>query len=253
MGNVKKNIVGIAVVAALGMVGAVGPAWGAPVDDGIMAGLKKDFPKLLAAETTAVPGLYELVIGKNIVYYFPANKTFFFGEMWKGGKSLTGETRAKWAEKITEMETKEMAPKLAALRAHLDDALKIGSGPTEVIEIIDPDCPYCRKMHTYWERNKDKVTRYVFLMPLPQLHPNAEAKTKYILGAKDKVAALNEVVSGKLDRGAVPASENGKLWQAQRAVLAKLGINGTPAYFVKGVFVSGADVRKIDSLLKNNH
>lgn len=27
----------------------------------------------------------------------------------------------------------------------LDKAIKIGTGPIKVVEVTDPDCPYCRK------------------------------------------------------------------------------------------------------------
>ena len=112
--------------------------------------LKKNFPNLRvdSIKESPIKGLYEIVAG-NQVFYFSPDGYLMFGELWsKDGKNLTAEMREKvLAEKVKSIP--------------LDKALKIGSGPRQVIEFTDPDCPYCRKVDELLAKRTD-VTRYVF-------------------------------------------------------------------------------------------
>jgi len=47
----------------------------------------------------------------------------------------------------------------------LEKAVKIGDGKKVVIEITDPDCPFCRTASEYFSKKTD-VIRYVFFAPL---------------------------------------------------------------------------------------
>ncbi len=206
------------------------------------ASLRQTFPKLMVGEVSESPidGLFEVISGDNILYYSPQTKHVIFGEIWAHtGKNIT--TAAK--DRIN-------AKKIAMYNPHLADAVKVGNGPNVVIEITDPDCPFCRKMNNYWQGRTD-VTRYVFLHPIPSLHPQAEAKVRYILSAKDKVKALHEVFSGAYDSKPLPAfKEDVRLSGIHLDLAAKSGINGTPAFFVNGSFVSGANIPLIEQNLK---
>jgi len=118
-----------------------------------------------------------------------------------------------------------------------------------VIEIVDPDCPYCRKMHDYFSKRTD-VTRYVFLMPLPQLHPAAKAHVDYILSSPNQIQAYDEVESGKYDNSPAPTIPlNAALISKQAALAAASGISGTPAFYINGFFVNGANVPSIEQHL----
>jgi len=203
--------------------------------------LKANFPKLTvdSIKPSPVKGLYEVVSGGNVLYYDPAGNHIIFGEVWSGqGKNLTADAR-----------TNIQTAKLDKIRPHFADAIKVGSGPSEVVEFIDPDCPFCRKMDTFW-RGRQDVTRYVFLMPLKQLHPQAEEKIAFILSSTDRGKALEDLVTGKYDDKALPAVEkNVKMIKAHADVVASAGIGGTPAYYINGVFVNGANMPIIEKLL----
>lgn len=206
----------------------------------VNATLKKSFPKL-AFETispTPINGMYEVIAGNNVFYIDPVSGHMIFGEMWSPtGVNITAAAKDRM-----------MSTKYAAIRLKLSAAIKIGSGPNEVIEISDPDCPFCRKMHDYWNKRTD-VTRYVFLMPLTQLHPQAKVKSDYILSSKNPAAALDEIASGKFDKTNLPTIVlNDARIKAQAESLIS-GINGTPAYFINGAFVNGANVPQIEKLL----
>ena len=141
-----------------------------------------------AVEKTPLEGIYEIVANKGsiVFYYAPKSELIIFGEIYdKNKKSLTQEKRDQLqAQKLTDIP--------------LDKAIKIGTGKNKVIEFTDPDCPYCRQAAEYF-KNKN-VTKYVYLIPIAQLHPKAEEKAKYILAAADKVKAYYEVMSGAKDK-----------------------------------------------------
>ncbi len=131
----------------------------------------------------------------------------------------------------------------------LDEAIRIGTGSKAVIEISDPDCRFSRRMARYWDMRKD-VTRYIFLIALKN-HPEAAQKVRYILCASDKAAAYREAFSGGLDFGENldgQCNDHG-LPDKHGKMAAKLGVIGTPTYFVRGVRVDGAKVKEIERIL----
>jgi len=200
--------------------------------------LKKNFPNLRvdSVKESPIKGLYEIVAG-NQVFYFSPDGYLMFGELWsKDGKNLTAEMR----EKVLSEKVKSIP---------LDKALKIGSGPRQVIEFTDPDCPYCRKVDEFLARRTD-VTRYVFFFPLRQIHPDAEKKARYILSQKDREKAFREVVSGALDGKPAPESvHQDAMLEEMEQVAKSVGVRGTPALWIDGTVVNGADIPRITALL----
>jgi len=195
-----------------------------------------------SVEKTPIDGIYEIVAGKGniIFYYVPKNELIIFGEIYdKNKKSLTQEKR----DQIQAGKIKDIP---------LDKAIIIGTGKNKVIEFSDPDCPYCRKAALYF---KDKnVTKYVYLIPIPQLHPKAEEKTKYILAAGDRAKAYYEVMSGAKDKDDLSnqkvSKEANDLYQYQQNIGSRVGINGTPVFWINGKYVPGANMKMFDALLE---
>ena len=194
-----------------------------------------------AVEKTPIEGIYEIVANKGgiIFYYAPKSGLIIFGEIYdKNKKSLTQEKHDQLqASKLTDIP--------------LDKAIKIGTGKNKVIEFTDPDCPYCRQAAEYF-KNKN-VTKYVYLIPITQLHPKAEEKAKYILAAEDKVKAYYEVMSGAKDKDDLSSQKISKevndMYQAQQSIGNKIGITGTPAFWINGKYVPGANIKMFDTLL----
>jgi thiol:disulfide interchange protein DsbC len=204
--------------------------------------LNSIYPKLTYASISPSPvkGLCEVVAGNNVLYFDPTSKHLLFGEMWSPqGANVTSAAKGK-----------VMAAKYGIFKDHLQEAIRIGSGPNEVIEIIDPDCPYCRAMASTWKERTD-VTRYVFFMPLKTIHPDAESHIAYILFASDQARALDEVEAGKLDgtkKTDLTPSAITRI-KAHTDITSKLGLGGVPAYFINKQFVIGADRPAIQKLL----
>jgi thiol:disulfide interchange protein DsbC len=187
---------------------------------------------------TAVTGLYEIVSEGRIAYYAPGPEYLITGSLiTTEGKNLTEER----AVEIMARNLKETP---------LEKALKIGAGPHTVIEITDPDCSYCRKASTFLSARND-VTRHVFFFPL-SIHPNAEAKIRYIFCAADRALAYEEAMAGKLDDMKFKPCEDAavaELIKAHKEIGARIGVTGTPLFLIDGQVIEGADIPRMEKIL----
>lgn len=187
---------------------------------------------------TDIPGLYEVVSDGNIFYFHLKTNSLFLGEIVRNNKSLTAERRDGFLS-------------LLAQSLPLEKALKVGNGKNTVVEFTDPDCPFCRKAHSFLSGRTD-VTRYVFLFPLP-IHKDAPKKSRAILCAADPAKAFGESLSGKMDAEfALPEGCEAKanpLLEEHLRWGKKMGVRGTPAFWINGVGVVGADIERIKALL----
>lgn len=184
-----------------------------------------------------IPELYEVTAGDQIFYFSPSGH-LVFGEIWsKEGRSLTADRREELvAEKLK--------------RLPLDKALTIGTGPRQVIEFTDPDCPFCRKTDAFLEGRSD-ITRHIFFYPLQAIHPDAAAKSRFILCSEDKEKAFREVFSGVWDKSLPPAAADCQesLLDEHLRLGGSLGVRGTPTIWIDGISVKGADLNAIAALL----
>lgn len=198
----------------------------------------KAYPKttLNSVETTAIPGVYEVRMGRNIAYVSEDARYFMFGTLYdmKTSTDLTTNKR-------------ELAARVDFSKLPFDDAIVIkkGNGKRKMAVFTDPDCPYCTQLHQELSVVKD-ATIYVFLFPIDSLHPQAAAKAKAIWCSKDKAKALDDWFLNKKPAQSescdAPIEANVKLGES-------FGINGTPTLIFKnGKLVSGmrpaADINK---------
>ena len=201
---------------------------------------KASFPGIQAEsiKPTAVSGLYEVTIGSQIVYYAPGPEYL-----------IQGPIINKQRENITQMRITEIIgekPKTIPL----DNAIRIGTGTHRVVEITDPDCPFCRKASAFFANRKD-ITRHVFLLPA-SMHPNAKAKTLYVFCSDDRAGAYEEAMNGKLDDMKFSPCTSGqavKLLEEHRKIGRQVGVTGTPLFLVDGQAVLGADIPRIEKIL----
>jgi thiol:disulfide interchange protein DsbC len=202
--------------------------------------LRKLYPKLkfTSVTKTDIDGLYEVMADGKIAYFHPKTGYLIFGDI------VTSQGRNLTQERIGAEMYKLLTPQ------DLKKAIKVGTGKSVVIEITDPDCPYCRKMHAFWSSRSD-VTRYIFLNPL-DMHPDAVKKSTFILASVDPEKALFDVYSGHLDGNRQMLDkkydDKGRL-QEQKAVAEKLKVDATPTYWVNGTCVPGANIKLIEKLL----
>jgi len=201
--------------------------------------LSQYYPQLKTQQVNPSPvaGVYEVVLQNNeIVYFAPATGHMFFGELWSAkGRNLTRDSKS-----VRLSSKQNMFP--------LDMAIKIGNGPNKIIEVTDPDCPFCRKSSDFFESREDS-TRYIFLFPLDRLHPEADAKARYILSSEDQGAAYEDVFSGMYDDQPLPAFKDNGLLDSHRKIAAQGGITGTPQFWINGQHVSGFNPKQFEALL----
>lgn len=209
--------------------------------------LKENFPGISVDSITPskVPGLYEVISGRQIIYYSPEAESIVGGPIvMKGNRNLT-------AERHQELEQKQAAAMAVKARdIPMDNALKIGSGKNIVIAFTDPDCSFCRKAAQFFAGRKD-VTQYIFFYPL-DMHKQAEAKVRYILCARDKAKAYEQAMTGKLDDMKFKACKDGgvdQLVKAHKSEALRIGVTGTPFFLINGQPVSGANIPVIEKLL----
>jgi len=186
---------------------------------------------------TPVAGVYEIVVKNGeIVYFVPTSGHMFLGELWSAdAKNLTRESKAQRS-----LAQRDLFP--------LELAIKIGTGPNQVIEVTDPDCPFCRQSSSFFAGRED-VTRYIFFYPLDQLHPHAASKARYILSAQDQKRAYEEVFSGKYDSRPIPEVNDDGLLDQQRKIVNQVGVAGTPHFWINGTHVTGYNPQQFEKLL----
>jgi len=183
---------------------------------------------------TPIAGLFEVVDNKDNIFYFsPATGCLIAGEIYApGGRNLTRERYAQI-----------MSAKYDQIP--LDQGLKIGSGPNIVVEVTDPDCPYCRNGAAWLAQRKD-VTRYVFFTPLTHIHPDSEKKARFILSSPHPAETYQDVMDGLYDDKPLPKFKDNGRFAKQLAIIKKLGTKGTPNYWVNGHFVSGSNHKQLE-------
>ncbi|MBI3753976.1 MAG: DsbC family protein [Deltaproteobacteria bacterium] len=195
--------------------------------------------KIESVRKTDISGLYEVLSNGRIIYYHPESNRIILGEvLTTSGASLT----AKRMDEVRQ----EVINKIP-----LEKAIKIGNGKNIVIEVADPDCPFCRKTAAFF-KNREDITHYIFLYPIAQLHPDAERKAQYILCSNNADVAYNEVLAGKIDGAdyAICSDPSIKIRLADHyKVAAQLGVQGTPALWINGQSIAGADIPRIRNLL----
>jgi thiol:disulfide interchange protein DsbC len=179
--------------------------------------LKQLYPntQFSAVSESALPGLFEVVMGRNIAYTDAAGRYFLFGHLFDmpTQRDLTAER-------------KDQLQRIDFGQLPLQDAIKtVGGNGSRVLAVFsDPDCPYCKRLEPELAKLTD-VTVYTFLMPLTQLHPDARAKAVAVWCAKDRVHAWAQLML----HGQTAASPNCAHPVDRNIALGeRLQINGTP-------------------------
>ena len=207
----------------------------------VMATLKQKYPSTVikSVSSTNLPGVYEVVMGKNVAYVEESGRYFLFGHMFDM-QTQTDLTEGKiMAEQVAKTDFKALP---------LKDAIKIvrGDGSRKVAIFSDPDCPYCKQLENNIA-NLTNVTIYLFLFPIDQLHPQAKAKAVGVWCAADQVKAWD----GLMRRAEVPTGQCENPVDRNIALAETMGINGTPTVILPdGSIIPGApSAAKLEQML----
>ena len=200
-----------------------------------------DFPKIDEISKTALPGIYEIRIGSEILYTDEQGHHIIEGQLidTKSRVNLTEQRIAK----LTAIDFKSLP---------LKDALvwKQGTGERKLVVFADPNCGYCKKFERDLQSIKD-VTVYTFLYPI--LGPDSSEKSKQIWCAKDNTKTWRDWMIKGTPIAESPACDTSAL-SRNIALGRKHRINGTPGLvFEDGSQRAGAlNAEAIEKLLVAN-
>ena len=187
-----------------------------------------NLPPIDEVSKTAIPGIYEVRIGTEIVYADENGNHVFQGNLIDT-KTRTSLTEAR-VNKLTAIDFAQLP---------LKDAIvwKNGTGARKMAVFADPNCGYCKRFEQDLQKIKD-VTVYTFLLPV--LGGDSPQKSEAIWCSKDQAKAwLAWMLEGKapqrnIGQCATPMERNLEFSRKYR-------INGTPAIiFSDGTRIPGA-------------
>jgi thiol:disulfide interchange protein DsbC len=184
---------------------------------------------VLDVQPSAMPGVFEVFMGDQIVYTDATADYLLIGPM------VDTQTR----KNLTEERLNDHG-RINFSTLPLDRAIRIvkGNGSRRFAVFSDPDCPFCQQLEKSLIPVTD-VTMYVFLFPIASLHPQAPAKAHAIWCAKDRSEAWTQWMH---DKKLPPANTcaGDPIDQLQKYG-DQLHINSTPTmFFVDGRREAGA-------------
>ena len=187
-----------------------------------------DIPKIDEVTKTAIPGIWEIRIGTDILYTDENGAYLIQGEV------IDTKTRVNLTEqrvsKLTAIDFKSLP---------LKDAIvwKQGSGERKLVVFADPNCGYCKKFERDLQEVKN-VTVYTFLYPI--LGGDSPEKSKAIWCAKDNTKAWRDWMIKGTPAENSPNCDSTAL-QRNFAFGKRHRINGTPGLvFEDGTQRAGA-------------
>lgn len=120
------------------------------------------------------------------------------------------------------------------------EALTYGSGKDKYVLFTDPECPYCKKLESFFPKLEKHVKIRVFFFPL-SFHNNARDLSIYFMSKKtneEKIKAMlntnadsKEFKNRKISKDELAKLE--KSLEEQMIIAQKLNIRGTPTLFNK--------------------
>lgn len=161
---------GLAVAGLLLSLGALAD------EAAIRKNLAERMPALPAIDEiskTAIPGIYELRLGTEILYADEQGNHIIEGALFDT-RSKTDLTKAR-IDKLTAIDFASLPLKDAMVQ-------KQGNGSRRLVVFADPNCGYCKRLERDLLQVKD-VTIYTFLLPV--LGPDSTVKSRDIWCARD--------------------------------------------------------------------
>jgi thiol:disulfide interchange protein DsbC len=200
-----------------------------------------DFPKIDEITKTAIPGIWEIRVGTDILYSDENGTHLIQGEL------VDTRTRVNLTEqrvaRLTAIDFKSLP---------LKDAIvwKQGTGERKLVVFADPNCGYCKKFERDLQEVKN-VTVYTFLYPI--LGGDSPEKSRKIWCAKDNTKAWRDYMIKGAPIENSPDCDASAL-QRNFAFGKKHRINGTPGLvFEDGTHRAGAlNAEAIEKMLVAN-
>jgi thiol:disulfide interchange protein DsbC len=206
-------------VLMMALLGLPAGGWAADDHAELRRALKERLgvEQVRAIRATPVDGLLEVVVGSRVIYATPDGRHLLMGRLIDLEERADLTARREQALRTSEVAWSDLP---------LEHGVSWGDPEgLEVAVFSDPQCPYCRKLHTLL-RELDGVRVHELMMPLA-MHDGARADARRILCAEDPAAALHahfdgEAVSGPEDCAAAEGVARTKAFAREQ------GWTGTP-------------------------
>jgi thiol:disulfide interchange protein DsbC len=218
----NRTLVLLALCAATGMVPAQQAPQAPPKADPrveVAAHIPGTRPEELRA--TAVPGIYELTRGGEIVYVTADGKYAFTGDLVELASN----------NNLTEEHRRELRIKAIGAFPEADMLVFGPKDPKYTVTVFtDVDCPYCRKLHSQIAAYNRLGIRVRYLL-YPRTGPNTVSWTKaeQVWCSPDRNAALTRAKLGE-ELKTKPCANNPVA--RSYALGQQLALEGTPAIFM---------------------
>ncbi|MGI4983497.1 MAG: DsbC family protein [Janthinobacterium lividum] len=191
--------------------------------DALKAALQKKFggqADVSAVRKSPIAGLYEVVLGKQVIYSDPTGRYVVLGNI---RDTTTGED-------LTQARTDELNH-IDFAKLPLNDAIKVvhGKGERKIAVFSDPNCPYCHRLEETLQ-GIDNVTVYTFLYPI--LSPDSTEKSKAIWCAKDKGKSWEDWMLRRIPASAAPATCDVTALERNLKLGQEMNVTGTPTVFL---------------------
>jgi len=140
-------------------------------------------------EESAIPGMYQIDAGAQMVYYQPEAGVLLFGNMFN-----------EQGENLTEI---ALAKATASRMENMDLSVALEFGPEDapvLTEFSNPHCGYCQRLHDWLD--EDMASKPVRRRIIFAVGNNRQAQdvAEHILCSKDKEQAFNDVYSRRSPR-----------------------------------------------------
>jgi thiol:disulfide interchange protein DsbC len=174
----RIRITALALAAVLVTLGCSAQA--DPVTDRLKATLQArlgDDATVKSVAKSPIAGLYEVNLGRQIVYSDASGNYLVFGDI----------IDAKTRRNLTEARQAELN-RIDFASLPFADAVKVvkGNGSRKMAVFSDPNCPYCKQLENTL-KSISNVTVYTFLYPV--LTPDSSVKAKSIWCSPDRAKA----------------------------------------------------------------
>lgn len=152
---------------------------------------------------TPIKGIYEVRAGHNVFYSDRTGRYLIFGHLYDT-QTATDLTLPEEGLTDSTAKTHPISVTWKDLSS-LEGIITGKQGGIPVAVFLDPDCPYCSALMRELEKNKS-LEVHVFLMPIPELHPDAPNDSRLIWCSNNRPAALTDLMlthtlSPALNRG----------------------------------------------------
>ena len=240
----RKNTRSFCSIAVLTLAMTMGAATSAfaqePVEaQQVLTQLRKTYSgtQFTSVAKSPLPGIFEVVMGKNVAYTDASGRIFLFGQM------MDMQTQVN----LTQERMSEVT-KIDPISLPINQAVKTvkGDGSRVLYVFADPECGYCKQLERTIAQ-VENATIYTFLYPV--LGARSTASAEAIWCAADKAKAWEDymTVGGALApvKCANPIGKNIELGES-------LGITGTPTIITQsGQRVPGAvPLSRLNALLE---